>query len=467
LPVEALVDKFTETPGREVAHAGDLITLFWSAIVLIPFGIKKLTILVASFAVCCIAQARAEDQQAKFPLKFRIARNADYFWGVVAEMDAKGTGLAVAPAAGPALRGFETNLTEGYYLGIVADKFTSNMIPQDGSLARVEVFDVLKENKVRFRVGPSAAGKIKKGHPIALLRPVGSSTSELRAAPDIVTLTEGQDPNTGSMKPSDQAKMHMSMNNLRMIALALHNYEGAHKRYPPWAYHNEDGKPTVSWRVLILPQLEEAELFKQFKLDEPWDSPHNKPLLDKMPTVFRDPIYGDAKSPYTNYAAIAGPGTVFPTDKPDSNGRRDRSALNGVSEGQIADGSSKTLFVGTVSPENKIPWTKPEDIIGDEQLPPFGKPGSFAAPFNTAKYSAGLFVFVDGHVQSIRSDIDMTEFHKLVTRNGAEPIDDQKIPELTPGNRPVEMAITITNTGGDPAATLEIRILPERGIGPR
>ena len=67
----------------------------------------------------------------------------------------------------------------------------------------------------------------------------------------------------------------------------MHNYREAHGRFPAPAIQGKDGKPLLSWRVAILPYLEEDGLYQSFKLDEPWDSPHNKPLLERMPRPLR------------------------------------------------------------------------------------------------------------------------------------------------------------------------------------
>src|SRR5262245_39481877 len=67
-----------------------------------------------------------------------------------------------------------------------------------------------------------------------------------------------------------------SSNNLKEIGLALHNYHAAHNHFPPAAICDKDGQPLLSWRVAILPYIEQANLYRQFKLDEPWDSEHNK-----------------------------------------------------------------------------------------------------------------------------------------------------------------------------------------------
>ena len=82
--------------------------------------------------------------------------------------------------------------------------------------------------------------------------------------------------------PAERAR---SMNNLRQLMLALHNYHDAHGHFPT-DIRDKDGKPLLSWRVHILPYIEQENLYRQFKLDEPWDSEHNKKLVKSMPKVF-------------------------------------------------------------------------------------------------------------------------------------------------------------------------------------
>ena len=91
------------------------------------------------------------------------------------------------------------------------------------------------------------------------------------------------------------------MNNLKQIGVALLNYQDAEGKLPSATGAGADGKPLLSWRVRILPYIEEAELYRQFHLDEPWDSEHNKPLIAKMPAIFAAPgskVAGDNKTVY-------------------------------------------------------------------------------------------------------------------------------------------------------------------------
>jgi hypothetical protein len=80
-----------------------------------------------------------------------------------------------------------------------------------------------------------------------------------------------------------------SMQNLHAIALAMMHYHDDYARFPPTVVSTKDGKPLHSWRVMLLPYLGQKRLFDQFRLDEPWDSPTNKPLLALMPPEYAPP----------------------------------------------------------------------------------------------------------------------------------------------------------------------------------
>ncbi len=141
-----------------------------------------------------------------------------------------------------------------------------------------------------------------------------------------------------------------SMNNMRQIMLAMHNYHDAHGTFPPAYIADEDGKPMTSWRVLLLPYLEEALLYDQYDKTKPWDSPQNLALADRMPMVFRSP--SEAVTPqthnHTSYLFITGKGTVF--DGPTSS-----------NFGNIVDGTSNTICM-VEAPQSGVPWTQPTDL---------------------------------------------------------------------------------------------------------
>jgi hypothetical protein len=155
----------------------------------------------------------------------------------------------------------------------------------------------------------------------------------------------------------DPAARKKSMTSLRKIAVALHNYHDAVGWFPPAAVYDKDGRPLYSWRVLILPHVGEAKLYEQFKLDEPWDSPHNKKLLAKMPEVF-GPVEGEARKQHaTYYQLFVGPDTAFPETKKN----------RGPSMAVFRDGVANTFLV--VEAGQAVPWTAPRDVRYDPKKP--------------------------------------------------------------------------------------------------
>ena len=158
--------------------------------------------------------------------------------------------------------------------------------------------------------------------------------------------------------------MTMACDQLRQIALAMHTYHGDHGRLPPAVVRDDkDGRPLYSWRVLLLPYLEQNALQGRFKLDEPWDGPHNKPLAETTPKCYLLPLGQDAPG-LTRYQVLVGPDTAFERD--------------GLSASDFPDGLANTLLV--VEAGQPVPWSKPVDVAYDplKPLPPLG--GIFTKP---------------------------------------------------------------------------------------
>lgn len=188
------------------------------------------------------------------------------------------------------------------------------------------------------------------------------------------------------------ARRTQSMNNTRQMTLAALNYESAYKHFPTQASYDKNGKPLLSWRVHVLPFMEQQELYDQFHLDEPWDSPHNKKLIKKMPQAYASPSVGDLGGK-TVYLGIAGEGMMFGKDK--------------IGFGQIFDGSSNTVLMVEANPSHAVEWTRPVDYQVDTNNPLDGlggvQPGGFIA------------TFADGSAHFIRPDIDPRTWLNLLT----------------------------------------------------
>ena len=136
----------------------------------------------------------------------------------------------------------------------------------------------------------------------------------------------------------------------------MHGYNDVHGHLPPAAVRGKNGEPLLSWRVLILPYIEEPELYSEFHLDEPWDSPHNLSLLPRMPAQYAPPPGKAWMVPphHTVCKVFVGPGTAF-------------EGTEGLRLKDFLDGTSKTFLV--VEAGEPVPWTKPEDLAYDPDGP--------------------------------------------------------------------------------------------------
>jgi hypothetical protein len=196
------------------------------------------------------------------------------------------------------------------------------------------------------------------------------------------------------------ARRSQSINNLKQIGLAFHNYADTNGKFPAASILGPDGKTPHSWRVAILPYIEQNDLYQQYKFDEPWDSPSNRKILDKMPAIYRNPLSKSMTS--ASYYVLTGKDTLFPDH-------------TGMAIAQITDGTSNTIMA--VEAERDIPWTKPEDIPFDptDQKTPIPKLGGFGG-------SDIIVLFADGSVRTLKLTINPNIFRAISTRDGGEVI---------------------------------------------
>jgi hypothetical protein len=196
---------------------------------------------------------------------------------------------------------------------------------------------------------------------------------------------------------------------LKQIGLGLQNFADVHKQFPA-AHAMREGKPGMSWRVQILPYIEQRELYDRYREEEAWDSPFNRRLADeaaaKHPS-FRCPA-APAAQPLVlaNYVMPVGPGTI--SDGPSA-----------ATFANIRDGSSHTIAVTEIFPTD-IGWTEPRDLSADKMGYQVNNP--LEPGISSMHPSCASALFADGHTQTLSNSIDPSVLKALLTIAGGEKI---------------------------------------------
>lgn len=137
--------------------------------------------------------------------------------------------------------------------------------------------------------------------------------------------------------------------NLQIIARALAIYESQYRALPPAYIADKSGKRLHSWRVLLLPFLDESALYRQYRFDEPWNGPNNRKLMQEAPIWYRCPLAETLSNPgETNYVVVVGRNTAFPGAK-------------SLRYTDVEDGLSNTLAV-VETIRSGINWLEPRDF---------------------------------------------------------------------------------------------------------
>jgi hypothetical protein len=195
----------------------------------------------------------------------------------------------------------------------------------------------------------------------------------------------------------------VSTNNLKQLGLAMHNYESTHQHLPTPATLGKKGKKLLSWRVEVLPYIEQDDLYKKFNLDEAWDSEHNLKVFkdNPMPKVFAIPGTTNEADKKTHYQVFVGNGAMFEPTGP--------TKLT-----EISDGTSNTFMVATAA--KAVEWTKPDDIEFE--------PKAEVAKLLLFKDGVSVVCFGDGSVRAISDKVAEKSLRAYVTRNGGEVVSD-------------------------------------------
>ena len=204
-------------------------------------------------------------------------------------------------------------------------------------------------------------------------------------------------------KVRSSAARSQSTNQLKQLGLVMHNYHDTYRSLPTQAIRSKDGKPLLSWRVAALPFVDENTLYKEFRLDEPWDSEHNKKLIPRMPRVFRSPFQASPAGT-TTYFVPVGDATLFPPTGP------------GVLFKDCGDGLSNTLMLVEADDARAVPWTKPDDLLIDPKKPFEG--------LRVVEGGVILAAFGDGSVRAISTAVGDKTLNLLFTRNDGQVIPD-------------------------------------------
>jgi hypothetical protein len=147
-------------------------------------------------------------------------------------------------------------------------------------------------------------------------------------------------------------------NHLKALMFAIHSYHEDFGKLPPAYTTDANGRKLHSWRTLLLPYLDEAALYDELHLDEPWDSPHNLAVENRIRARIKDffacpkdPVFRQSQWFDTNYFAVLGPRTIWGVD-------------GSVSLDEVADGTQRTICIVEVAGSG-VHWMEPRDLHFD------------------------------------------------------------------------------------------------------
>jgi len=210
------------------------------------------------------------------------------------------------------------------------------------------------------------------------------------------------------------ARRSLCSNNLRRIMLAMHNYHDKYGCLPPAYTLDKNGRPLHTWRVLLLPFLEEQALYERIRLGASYDSPHNQAVFGSagsayshpMPRVFWCPSDKENQGATTNHVMILGPHTI-------SNGPAS------VRLKDITDGPANTIAVVETYGLD-VPRYEPRDLRADQMTFRINDPESFGI---ASRHPGGAQVgLADGSVRFLQESLDPHDVESLTTINGGENV---------------------------------------------
>lgn len=183
--------------------------------------------------------------------------------------------------------------------------------------------------------------------------------------------------------------------------MAVANYHDHHGSYPPAYLTGPDGRPWHSWRVLLLPYLEEGELHRQYDFTEPWDGPNNRRLAGRMPRTYAFHVRTRPDNPITNYLAVVGEETIWRGGK-------------GAASTEVKDDPGTTILV-VENHGADVHWMEPRDLsLADIDLR-LNTPGGISSP-----YRDPAVVMLDGSLHRLQPNLTPALLRALLTVRGGE-----------------------------------------------
>lgn len=203
----------------------------------------------------------------------------------------------------------------------------------------------------------------------------------------------------------EAARRQVCMAQVRQIGMAMLNYEAEYGCYPPAYVADDAGRPMHSWRVLLLPYLEQSHLYEQYDFDEPWDSPANLMVAEMMPPVYACPSSDEGVGNMTGYLVVNGPGCLFDGDK-------------ATKMAEVLDGLSGTLMV-VESTDSAVTWTEPTDLDASAMAYMVdGGPGEIGS----LHHGGAVVLCADGGSEVLPSDTSPQDVKAMTTIDGGEPV---------------------------------------------
>ncbi|MDR2641758.1 MAG: DUF1559 domain-containing protein [Planctomycetaceae bacterium] len=246
----------------------------------------------------------------------------------------------------------------------------------DNGVFLAKVF--LESQREEYRVPPLLleyiAGILRSNMPsVKGDRLVFSASTELNIT-NVSTLVVFTGIGSGLLLPAvkaarENARKARYSSNIREIILALNCYDSVYGKLPPLYTVDVAGKPLHSWRVLILPFMEQATLHEKIRLNEPWDSEYNKQFHNVLIPQYSEPKITNSNDPNMrcNYVVIKGQPLKPKVE---------------TELGDISDGTSKTVSIvvvkepfcwmdpkADISLEDFVKWTNKKDsVLGTENV---------------------------------------------------------------------------------------------------